>query len=248
MALMMAGLWVVQWRRHNAGIVDVAWSFGTGMCAIWFVANAPGDPVRRALIGTLAGVWAARLGFALLVRVLGEAEDGRYRMLRDKWKERTQPLMFGFFQIQAFWAVLFALPMLGAAHNRSPIGLTDYLAAGIWLAALAGETIADLQLAQFRRDPANKGQVCRVDLWAWSRHPNYFFEWIHWFAYILFAWASPLAWMAWFGLAVMLLFLTKVTGIPMTEARSLLSRGEAYRKYQQEVSPFIPLPPRKGAE
>ena len=245
MAFLMAALWFVQLRTRNAGIVDVAWSFGTGLCAVWFVYWAPGDPVRRWVIAVIAGLWALRLGGALLRRVSKEAEDGRYRMLRDKWKERTQPLMLGFFQIQAFWAVLFALPMLGAAHNPSAFGLLDYMGVAVWFLALSGESVADMQLARFRENPENKGQVCREGLWAWSRHPNYFFEWLHWFAYVLLAVGSPLAWLTWAGVAVMLLFLTKVTGIPLTEARSLQSRGEAYRDYQREVSPFFPWPPKR---
>jgi len=81
-------------------------------------------------------------------------------------------------------------------------------------------------------------------MWAWSRHPNYFFEWIHWGGYVLLAAGGPLVWLAVLGMLVMLGFLTKVTGIPLTEARSLQSRGEAYREYQRTTSPFVPLPPK----
>ena len=101
-------------------------------------------------------------------------------------------------------------------------------------------------IAAFRAAPAHRGQVCRDGLWAWSRHPNYFFEWLHWFAYVLLA-ASGDAW-AWslLGPVVMLAFLYRVSGIPWTEANALRSRPEAYARYQREVSPFIPWPPRRG--
>ncbi|QYK51989.1 MAG: DUF1295 domain-containing protein [Fimbriimonadaceae bacterium] len=244
MALLMSALWYVQYRRHNAGIVDIAWSFGTGLCAVFFALTASGDPWRKVLVAVIAGVWGLRLGSALAVRVLSEQEDGRYQMLREKWGERVQPLMFGFFQIQAAWAVLFALPMLAASYNPSPVRALDLFAIAVWLVAVIGESIADLQLANFKKNPENKGKVCREGLWAWSRHPNYFFEWVHWFAYLILAIGGSLLWLAALGPVVMLLFLTKVTGIPMTEARSIKSRGEAYREYQRTVSPFFPWPPK----
>jgi steroid 5-alpha reductase family enzyme len=248
MAVMMSGLWFVQFKRHNAGIVDIAWSFGTGLSAVFFALTASGDPGRRIVVAVIAGLWGLRLGSALAVRVLSEEEDGRYTMLREKWGDRVQPYMFGFFQIQAAWAVLFALPMLGASSSSRPLGLLDALAVLIWIIAVGGESIADRQLVKFKANPDNKGKVCRHGLWAWSRHPNYFFEWVHWFAYLILAIGSPLLWLAVLGPVVMLVFLTRVTGIPMTEARSVKSRGDAYRDYQKKVSPFFPWPPKKEME
>lgn len=247
MALVMAWLWQVQRKRHNAGIVDIAWSFGTGLLAVGFAVVAEGDAARRVVVALLAGLWGARLGFYLLRRVLGESEDGRYRMIRERFGDRTQLFLFGFFQIQAVWALMFALPMLVAASHPS-IGLRwhDLVGIAIWLVAVTGEAIADRQLSRFRNDPSNHGKVCREGLWRYSRHPNYFFEWIHWFAYVFIAWGGPWWWVTWAGVVVMLLFLTKVTGIPFTEMRALQTRGEAYRAYQRTTSVFFPLPPRSG--
>ncbi|MHC5113717.1 MAG: DUF1295 domain-containing protein [Planctomycetota bacterium] len=247
MAVVMTALWFVQRARRNAGIVDVAWSFGTGLVAAWFAWGAGGDPLRRIVIGTMAAAWGARLGLYLVRRVLGEAEDGRYRMLRERWGDRAQMKLFWFFQVQAGWAVMFALPMLAAAGNPAPAPTPfDIAGIAVWLLAVTGETIADRQLAVFRRDPANRGRVCRTGLWRYSRHPNYFFEWLHWWAYVLLAVGWTWGWLAVLGPVVMLVFLLKITGIPMTEERALQTRGDAYRDYQRTTNVFFPGPPRRS--
>ncbi|MEO5959624.1 MAG: DUF1295 domain-containing protein, partial [Opitutaceae bacterium] len=116
--------------------------------------------------------------------------------------------------------------------------------AALWLVAIGGEALADAQLAAFKRAPANKGQVCDTGLWRASRHPNYFFEWLVWVAYFVFALASPWGWFAIVGPASILYLLLRVTGIPMTEEQSVRSKGDAYRRYQQTTSAFIPWWPK----
>jgi steroid 5-alpha reductase family enzyme len=116
----------------------------------------------------------------------------------------------------------------------------DSLGVLCWLVALAGESAADRQLARFKADPANRGRVCREGLWRYSRHPNYFFEWIHWWAYVFLAVGSPHWWLAPFGVVAMLVFLTLVSGIPRSEAQALKSRGAGYREYQRTTSAFLP--------
>jgi len=245
MALIMAGLWGVQWRTRNAGFVDVCWALGVGVLGVGFaLAATDGDAVRRALIAACAGLWGLRLGGYLLARVASEAEDGRYRALREQWGRRTQPYLFIFFQVQALWAVIFAAPMLIAARNPVALNALDALAVAIWAVALGGERLADRQLARFRRRAGSAGQVCTEGLWRYTRHPNYFFEWLHWWAYVAFGILAPWGWLTLLGPAVMLLFLLKVTGIPPTEAHALASRGEAYRAYQRTTNKFFPGPPR----
>jgi steroid 5-alpha reductase family enzyme len=142
---------------------------------------------------------------------------------------------------------MFALPFAVVATRPQPPALPAIIAALlVWSVSVLGEALADQQLARFRADPGNRGRTCRIGLWAWSRHPNYFFEWLHWFAYPLLAWGHPQWWLALSGPVLMLLFLYRLSGIPWTEAQSLRSRGEDYRRYQAEVSPFLPLPPRRG--
>lgn len=248
MALMMLILFGIQRRTKNAGIVDVGWSFGVGALAVFFAVMADGDPLRRIVLAILAGIWSFRLGYFLLIdRVIGRPEDGRYVMLRERWGDHADRNLFLFFQVQAFWAVMFAVPFLAVVYNAAETpSWFDVVGVLIWIVAILGESVADMQLARFKRQPESRGKTCRSGLWGYSRHPNYFFEWIHWFAYVFLAIHSSGFWVALAGPVVMLFFLYKVTGIPYTEKQALKSRGEDYRRYQETTSAFIPWFPKKG--
>ncbi|MEO5821440.1 MAG: DUF1295 domain-containing protein [Vicinamibacteraceae bacterium] len=246
-AASMAALWLVQRRTRNAGIVDVGWSFATGGLGAAFALAADGAWPRRLLVAGLAAAWGLRLGLHLWVRVAGEAEDGRYQDMRREWGADTDRRMLRFFQLQALAAVLFALPMLAAGRNAMPWGWLDAAGVAIWLIGLGGEAIADRQLAAFRADRRHRGQVCQVGLWRYSRHPNYFFEWLHWWGYAALAVYSPLWWVPLAAVAAMGYTITRVTGIPPTEAQAMRSRGDAYRAYQRTTSAFVPWPPRADA-
>ena len=246
MALVMLVFYFVQRRTRNAGIVDFVWAAGVGGLDLFYAAVAPGVTARRILLASLAGIWSFRLASYLLIdRVLGKPEDGRYQMLRQNWGDKAPAFFFTFFQIQALWAVMFSLPFLPIVYRQGKLGVLDLLAIVVWLVAIGGETLADRQLARFRADPENKGKTCRTGLWRYSRHPNYFFEWIHWFTYVCLGLGSPYWPVTLMGPVVMLLFLYKVTGIPYTEKRALQSRGDDYRRYQQTTSTFIPWFPKR---
>ncbi|HRQ64561.1 MAG TPA: DUF1295 domain-containing protein [Xanthomonadaceae bacterium] len=245
--VVMAVMWELQRRTRNSGYVDVAWSALMAAAAVWYSATGDGALVPRLLLALLGGIWGSRLALHLLARVLREPEDGRYRQLREHWQD-SQPKQFLLFQGQALLVVLFSLPFWVAAQN--PVqGFTPWLLAAlaIWVIGLGGEALADHQLAAFRERPGNRGQTCRSGLWRYSRHPNYFFEWVHWFAYPLLAIGAPMAWLAWLGPVLMLVALRFITGIPFTEAQSLRSRGDDYRRYQRETNAFFPWFPREGA-
>jgi steroid 5-alpha reductase family enzyme len=154
-----------------------------------------------------------------------------------------------FFQAQALAAAVFALPFLAAASVAPPLPVgAAVLAVLVWAVAVGGEGLADRQLAAWRADPANRGRTCRRGLWAWSRHPNYFFEWLGWFTWPLLAWGEPWAVaVALLGSALMLATLLRGTGIPYTEQQALASRGDDYRRYQAEVSMFVPWPPKESS-
>jgi steroid 5-alpha reductase family enzyme len=263
-AALMAALWVAQRFTRDAGIVDVGWAAGLGLLAAFHALRAADAPLgRRLLVAGLAGTWALRLSVHLLRdRVIGrparrgspggpvgaaprESEDGRYATLRASWGRRAQPFFFLFFQAQALLDAILAVPFqVALATPRAPGDAIDVASVSLLAVSVGGETLADRTLARFRARADSKGRTCREGLWRYSRHPNYFFEWLHWWTYPLLAWGAP-----WWALtlsapALMLFFLLRVTGIPATEAQAVKSRGEDYREYQRTTSAFVPWPPR----
>lgn len=234
-------------RIDNYGIVDVLWSYAFAPVAAFYAAAGPGWLPRRALVATLVTVWSLRLGTHLLRRVASHhpVEDGRYVQLRRDWAGVFAPKMFGFFQLQAASVALLALPFLFPVLNDRPsFHPLEILGAALWLLAITGEALADAQLAAFKRDPANRGRVCDVGLWRYSRHPNYFFEWLIWVGLAVIALASAWGWLGLIAPASILYLLLRVTGIPLNEEQSLRSKGDAYRRYQQTTSAFVPWFPR----
>lgn len=241
--------WVGCRLLDNCGFVDVAWAYAFTATAGVYAWLGPGWFLRRFTIAAMAGLWSVRLGSHLLQRVAAHhpVEDGRYAQLRRDWAGNFGPKMAGFFQLQAASVALLSAPFLLPVFNPAPrFHVLELAGVCLWFAALLGETAADAQLAAFKRDPANRGRVCAAGLWRLSRHPNYFFEWLVWVACALFALASPWGWVALLGPAGILWLLLRVTGIPLTEEQAVRSKGDAYRRYQQTTSVFVPWFPRSG--
>jgi steroid 5-alpha reductase family enzyme len=254
LGFMLVG-WAFQKARDNGGWTDVFWAFGMGMAGV-LSALWPEEPgplfARQWLVAAMIGLWSLRVGLHIAVRVSRSSEDARYARLRQDWGASFQARMALFLPGQA----LLSIPLVGAvmlaAHRPGPLGPTDLAGVLVLAVAVLGEGLADRQLDAFKADPANHVRVCDAGLWSWSRHPNYFFEWLAWLAYPIIA-VDPeggylQGWLALGAPLTMWLLLNFLSGIPPLEAHMLRSRGEAFRDYQRRTSPFFPLPPRrKGA-
>lgn len=244
-AVVMVAGWARQRRTRNAGIVDVLWAASLGGLAVLYAVQASGWLPRRILVAALAGSWAVRLTLHLASRVRREPEDGRYAALRSRFGPRIDGVLLLGFLVQAALAVVLSLAFLvPSAAVSEGFGTLEFVAVAIWIVALSGEALADRQLRAWRAHPDNAGRTCRAGLWRWSRHPNYFFEWLHWLAYPVLSIGLPFGWAVWIAPALMLFLVLKVTGIPPAEQQSLRSRGEDYRAYQQTTNAFFPGPSR----
>ena len=252
MTVVMTTGWVVQRAAGNAGWVDVFWTYGTGgacaLAALVPLAGHSGPSLRQLMVAGLVLAWSLRLGTYVAVRVAKGPEDARYAGFRRDWGAGFQARMLGVMLIQAPATAALSISILLAARNPRPgLGLADLIGLLILAAAIVGEGIADGQMKRFKADPAHKGQVCDQGLWAWSRHPNYLFEFAGWLAYpvIAFRVADPWTLLALIGPLLMFAILRFGTGVPPLEAAMLASRGDAYRRYQARVSPFLPRPPKE---
>ena len=243
----MVLLWYRQLRTREADVVDLAWTVGLGGAAVFYAAAVPvGMGWRRWMVAAMAGLWSLRLAAHLLRRVRSPSEDGRYRDLRVKWGRGAPVRFFVFFQVQAALVIVLSVHFLLAMRSPDPsLRAMDLVGVAIWFVSLVGESVADRQLRRFRATPGNEQRVCRVGLWRYSRHPNYFFEWLQWLAYVPVAHGHAPPWAILFAPVLLLFSIRFVTGIPPIERRSVERRGEEYRRYQRTTNAFIPWFPRR---
>jgi steroid 5-alpha reductase family enzyme len=247
MVIAMTIAWQIVLRTGQSGFTDVIWSYATGVAGV-AAALVPieGLPTsaRNWLVAALVAVWSIRLGTHILSRTHPGGDDPRYAAKKAEWGDDYRTQLFIFLQIQAGAGLVLAVAVLAAASNPLPLGLFDLLGILVAIVAIVGETIADNQLAAFRKDPANKGKVCDVGLWSLSRHPNYFFEWFYWLAYPIIGLGYGWGIVALAAPALMYWLLVHASGIPPLEAHMERSRPEAFAAYKRRVRAFWPIPKR----
>lgn len=251
MSLLMGLAWSIARNPGKSGWTDTIWSYAVGLggAAAVFGLSSEAPDGRRILVGAMIVAWSLRLGTHILRRTLKGQDDPRYAELRRQWGAQWQARLFRFLQVQALAAFLLLLPVVAAASNPAMFpSWSDLVAIGIYLVAVVGEGAADRQLERFAAIPANRGKIMDRGLWSVSRHPNYFFEWLGWWGFVLIAIGPDFAlnwrWIAVLGPALMYWLLVHASGIPPTEAHMLESRGAAFRSYQARVNAFFPGPSR----
>lgn len=251
-AILIILLFVVGWKWagqiNNYSIVDALWAYGIGLSAVLWLCLGPWS-LKHAVAGGMVALWSVRLGWHLHRRIQKHhpQEDSRYQKLREVWEGNVASRFFWFFQAQALSVILLALPFFIIASDRDTTWeVWEALGLTIWAGGLIGEAMADAQMAAFKVKNHSPLGVCREGLWYYSRHPNYFFEGLIWIGFYLFACGAPWGWAMFYAPAVIIYLLLFVTGIPATEAAAVLRKGDAYRRYQQTTSAFIPWFPKRA--
>jgi steroid 5-alpha reductase family enzyme len=253
LSAVMAMAWRIALQTGRSGWIDAIWSFAVGGAGV-AAALSPIDRdivpgVRQLLVAAMVLLWSLRLGIHISIRTANGRDDPRYEQLRTEWGAGCRRRLFWFLQIQAAVALVLVLAIAVAAHRPAPgLSVSDGLGGLILAVALFGEGLADRQLSDFHKHRADRTGICSVGLWRFSRHPNYFFEWLAWVAYAVVAidlgGHYPLGWLALAAPAMMYWLLVRVSGIPPLEAHMVRSRGASFRDYQEKVNAFWPGPSR----
>ncbi|KTD34389.1 hypothetical protein Lmor_1786 [Legionella moravica] len=236
--LHMCLIWCLYRYLKNPSIVDVGWATGLTISGLVYLFANPFS-TRALILGAVLALWGGRLGFYLwYTRIRIGHVDPRYIRLSNHWKIAKPLGFFLNFQIQGLLITLIAIPwyFCGIAGVAS-LSIFDYLGFLLAITGLVGETIADLQLQQYKRAPS--GALCNIGLWYYSRHPNYFFEWLVWCGFSLFGLAYSSGFIGLLSPLTLYLIMTQITG-PMTEKGSIESRGQAYIDYQKTTPMFFP--------
>lgn len=245
--VLMTATWVVSLVRRDASIVDIVW--GLGFVAVGWAVALRGDPGAHGwVLVALVTVWGLRLAGYLFRRNHGKPEDYRYQRMRRRWGSRFPLIsLIVVFGLQGVLMWVVSLPLqLGQVGERPIDGWRIVVVAAgvaVWALGIVFEAVGDAQLARFKADPANAGQVMDRGLWRYTRHPNYFGDACVWWGIALVAAVHhPGVW-GLIGAAVMTVLLLRVSGVALLE-RSLSKRKPGYAEYVRRTSAFVPRPPR----
>jgi steroid 5-alpha reductase family enzyme len=241
---LVAVTWLVGRALGRYNVIDVAWGLGFVVMAwVAFVMSAGhGDDTRRVLTALLVTVWGVRLSGYIGWRSRGTGEDPRYAEMLDGHPDPARRAL-GVFLVQAFAFWFVSLPVQVAMFEPSEPGALLWIGTAVWALGFAFEGIGDWQMARFRADPANRGQVMDRGLWRYTRHPNYFGDACVWWGLWLIAAQQWQGLLTVLSPVLMTWTLTNKTGKPTLE-KGMADRRPGYREYVEHTSGFVPLPPR----
>ena len=242
--VVMTSVWILSTVIRDASIVDIVWGAGFVVVAwsSWITSDA--DGLAALAVRVCVTVWGLRLAGYLAWRNLGKGEDFRYQAMRRKYGARFPLISFvTVFLLQGALMWVVSLPVQ-VVHDVDPQA-SPVLVVGVavWAIGLAFEVVGDLQLARFKADPASAGRVMDTGLWRYTRHPNYFGDFLVWWGIAIMALSNVASMVGMIGAVVMSLLLMRVSGVPMLE-HSMAKRRPGYVEYQRRTSAFFPRPPR----
>lgn len=247
-AVWMLLFWLISVPLRNVAVVDIAWGLGFVLVALAAAWVCPGAGINRWLLPMLVSIWGCRLSGYLAWRNHGKPEDKRYQAMREyRGPSFVWSSIYLVFGLQAVILWIVSLPLqVGIMHAAISWHPLHFIGIVLWLAGLLFETVGDWQLARFLADPDSKGKVMDRGLWRFTRHPNYFGDFLVWWGFYLVAVAGvgELVWWTIIGPLLMSFFLMRVSGVPMLEA-GLKQTRPGYAEYIRRTNGFFPWRPKK---
>lgn len=238
-------LWfVVSLVKKRNDVADVAWGLGFMLMAWTSFFLAEGSGLRGLLVSILVSMWGLRLAWHIHTRNKGKKEDYRYLEWRKEWGKWFYPRSYAqVYLLQGFLLYLIALPVLSINNSMaSSLGWLDLVGIVVWLLGFFFEVVGDAQLAQFIKNPSNKGKLMRSGLWSYTRHPNYFGEVTLWWGIFIVSLGSGSFIYSIVGPITITVLILFVSGIPLLE-KKYKGRPD-FEEYKKRVSIFLPLPPK----
>ncbi len=187
------------WRTGRMSYVDIGWPWGLTLIGILTWLYGEGESTRVAIV-SIAYIFAgSRMGFGVLkLWKLGHlnTELPRYEYQKRRWQKAGKANTALAMQVEAILqglanASFLAMPAFVIATNSDAnISIFEIIGIIVWFSAFGMETLADMQKLTFLRSMKKLGErnkVCNVGLWRYSRHPNYFAEWMVWNALVIAA-------------------------------------------------------------
>jgi steroid 5-alpha reductase family enzyme len=237
--------WLVSLALRDASVIDPVWPLGFVAVAITAFIAGDGDDGRRLLLLVLVAVWGLRLSGHLLIRNAGKGEDFRYAAMRERRGRNFWIIsLVTVFLLQGVLMWIVSLPVQLAAVPDRALGWLAVVGAALWAIGLAFESIGDWQLTRFKANPDSRGKVLDTGLWRYTRHPNYFGDFLVWWGIFLIAAESGAGAWGIAGPLLMTLLLVKVSGAGLLE-KDIATRRPGYADYVRRTSGFIPRPPRR---
>lgn len=242
---LMGAVWATSLPLRDVSIIDIFWGAGFVLVA-WLSLLLAGEPsARAAVVVGLVTAWGGRLSVYLAWRNWGKPEDKRYAKMRVRHGARFPLVSLAtVFALQGALLWVISLPVQVGVATASGWSWLSTLGVLLWAVGLFFETVGDAQLARFKADPNNRGRVMNSGLWRYTRHPNYFGDFLVWWGLYLTALTPGTWWWTIVGPLLMSVLLLRVSGVTLLE-NSLKDRLDGYEDYKRRTSAFIPLPPRK---
>ena len=241
----LAVLWLISQKTRNVGIVDIFWGLGFVMVSwlTWWLTGPTAS--RQWLILATASLWGVRLAAYLAWRNYGKPEDYRYAAMRQAHSGHF-PIwsLVSVFGLQGLLMWIVSWPLQWGQQSALPLNWVDAVGLSLWSLGWLCETIGDWQLARFKSRPGSAGRVMDRGLWRYTRHPNYFGDFLVWWGFYALSVAAGAAWWIVASPLIMSVLLMRVSGVTLLE-KGLRSRRPEYVQYMQRTSAFFPWPPRR---